>query len=122
MAHVAPSKATSDVIHAIMTMWFSWAGAPGEMLVDAAVEFNSEEFMSFLQSHNIKCTTISPEAHFQNGKAERHGAVLGNMLTKFNSEHEIENWCIQAKNSSSLKEGFAPKCWFLVSTHDYQGQ
>ena len=122
MAHVAPSKATSDVIHAIMTMWFSWAGAPGEMLVDAAGEFNSEEFMSFLQSHNIKCTTISPEAHFQNGKSERHGAVLGNMLTKFNSEHEIENyadlqkalwWCTQAKNSSSLKGGFAPEVLVL---------
>ena len=81
MAHVAPSKITEDAAQAPMTMWLSWAAAPGEILVDAASEFNGEAFMIFLQSHNIKGTTISPEAHFQNGKAERHGAILDKMLT-----------------------------------------
>ena len=113
MAPVAPSKATDDVVHALITMWLSWAGAPGEMLVDAAGEFNGEEFMNFLQSHNIKGTTTSPEAHFQNGKAERHGAVLDTMLAKFNAEHEIESyadlqkavwWCIQAKTHAASRE------------------
>ena len=122
MAHVAPSKTTDDVMHALMTMWLSWARAPGEMLVDAAGEFNGEDFMTFLQSYNIKGTTISLEAHFQNGKAERHGAVLDTMLTKFNAEHEIESyadlqkaiwWCIQAKNSCSLKGGFAAEVFVL---------
>ena len=122
MAHVAPSRTSEDAIQALMTMWLSWAGAPGEILVDAASEFNGEEFMNFLQSHNIKSTTISPEAHFQNGKAERHGAILDKMLTKFNSEHEVLNygdlqkalwWCIQAKNACSLKGGFAPEVLVL---------
>ena len=122
MAHVAPSRTSEDAIQTLMTMWLSWARAPGEILVDAASEFNGEEFMNFLQSHNIKGTTISPEAHFQNGKAERHGAILDKMLTKFNSEHAVENygdlqkalwWCIPAKNACSLKGGFAPEVLVL---------
>ena len=42
-----------------------------EMLVDAATELNSEEFSTFAQKHNIRVTTISPEAQYQNGKAEK---------------------------------------------------
>ena len=49
---------------------FAWAGSPSEILVDAATEFNSDEFAYLVQSNNIKLTTISPEAHYQNGKAE----------------------------------------------------
>ena len=100
----------------------SWAGAPGALLVDAGSEFNSQEFSEFAQAHNIRVTTISSEAHFQNGKAERHGAVLQTMLSKFEKEHpiqsyqELENalwWCIQAKNACSLKRGYAPEVLVL---------
>ena len=78
--------------------------------------------MEFLQSHNIRSTTISPEAHFQNGRSERHGAILQAMLSKFNTEHEIASytdlqkalwWCVQAKNACSLKGGYAPEVLVL---------
>ena len=70
----------------------SWAGAPCELLVDAATELNSEQFSNFVQGHNIRLTTISPEAQFQNGRAERHGAILKTMLTKYESEQDINNY------------------------------
>ena len=75
-----------------------------------------------VQRHNIRLTTISPEAHFQNGRSERHGAVLQNMLSRFDKEHPIETyqdlhrslwWCTQAKNSSSLRKGYAPEVLVL---------
>ena len=122
MASIAPSRSTEDFIKVFMNMWPSWAGSPGEILVDAGSEFNSEEFMEFLQSHNIRGTTISPEAHFQNGRSERHGAILQTMLTKFSTEHEIASytdlqkalwWCVQAKNACSLKGGYAPEVLVL---------
>ena len=58
MASIAPSRSTEDFIKVFMNMWLSCAGTPGEILVDAGSEFNSEEFMEFLQSHNIRGTTI----------------------------------------------------------------
>ena len=122
VARIAPDKSTPAAINTIIDMWLSWAGNPSEMLVDAGTEFNSEEFSIFTQSHNIKLTPISPEAHYQNGKAERHGAILKTMLSKYDLEHPITQyqelsqaifWCTQAKNSSSLKRGYAPEVLVL---------
>ena len=121
-ARVAPDKSTTAIVQLMIEMWFSWAGSPSEMLVDAGTEFNSEEFAEFAQANNIKLTTISPEARYQNGKAERHGSVLKTMLTKFEGDHPITRyqdlsqalyWCIRAKNASSLKKGFAPEVLVL---------
>ena len=118
VARVAPDRSSSSAIQIIIDMWMSWAGAPSELLVDAATEFNSEQFCQFVQSYNIKLTTISPEAHFQNGRVERHGSILKTMLNKYESDHEITSyqdmsqalfWCTQAKNASSLKRGYAPE-------------
>ena len=75
-----------------MTMWLSWAGIPGELFVDAGSELNSDDFRTFLQSHDIRATTISPEAHFQNGKSERHGTIIQHVLTKFDMEHAIQSY------------------------------
>ena len=89
VAQIAPSKTSESLIEAIITMWFTWAGAPGELIVDAGTEMNSEEFSQFLQSYNIRTTTISTEAPHQNGRAERRGSVLKTMLSKFEMEHPI---------------------------------
>ena len=121
-AIAAPNRTSEAFIESCISMWFSWAGAPGEMLIDAGTEMNSEEFSSFVQGHNIKVVTISTEAHHQNGKAERHGAVLQQMLSKIEEDHPILNYqdlkrvlwsCIQAKNACSLKRGYAPEVLVL---------
>ncbi len=119
VACIAPSRTTEDAIQSIINMWFQSAGSPSELTVDAGAEFNSQEFMQFVQTYN---TTISPEVHFQNGKSERHGAILQRMLKQFDMEHPIEShtdlqrslWvCTQAKNSCGLLKGFAPEVLVL---------
>ena len=121
-ACIAPSRSTTDTISNITNMWFSWAGAPSEMVVDSGTEFQSEEFRDFVQRYNIKLITTAPEAHYQNGKAERHGAVLQHMLKCFDTEHTIGNyqelqkalfWCVQAKNANSIRKGYAPEVLVL---------
>ena len=118
VACVAPSRQASQAIQNLTTTWLQWAGAPNEMIVDSATELNSEEFMEFLQKHNIKCTTVVPDGHWQNGRSERHGAILESMLSKYDLEAPINSytdlqqalWFImQAKNASSLRRGFAPE-------------
>ena len=110
------------MVNALIQLWFQWAGAPGEILIDAATEFTSDAFAEFAQSHDIKVTTISAEAHFQNGKAERHGAVLQHMLSKFELERELNTYkdvqqalwfCVQAKNACGLRKGYAPEVLVL---------
>ena len=121
-ACIAPDRSSSAVISNLITMWFAWAGAPSELLVDAATELNSDQFSEFMQEHGIKLQTISPEAQFQNGKAERHGSILKTMLSKFEKDHAINNyqdfqqalfWCVQAKNACSLRKGYAPEVLVL---------
>ena len=118
----APDQSSNALIQHLIQMWFSWAGAPQEMLVDPGTEYNSEEFTRFAQAHNIKVTTTSVERPFQNGKAERHGAVLKTMLSKYEAEHPISSyadlnealwWCVQAKNACSLRRGYAPEVLVL---------
>ena len=121
-ARIVPDRSSAAIIQLMIDMWFAWAGSPSEVIVDAGSEFNSEEFAVFAQANNIKITTISPEAQYQNGKAERHGSVLKTMLTKFESDHNINQymdlaqalyWCVRAKNASSLKKGFPPEMLVL---------
>ena len=121
-ACTAPSRNSTDTIANLISMWFSWAGAPSELFVDPGTEFQSHEFSDFAQQHNIKLITTAPEDHAQHGKAERHGAVLQHMLDKFDTEHPIENyqdlqralfWCVQAKNANSLRKGYAPEVLVL---------
>ena len=61
---------------------------------------------------------VRPEAHWQNGRIERHGAFVQQMLLKMDLEspindyHELQralNQCTHAKNSLSVRHGYAPE-------------
>ena len=79
---------------------------------------NSEPFSSFIQRFGIRATTTCPEAHWQSGKIERHGAFLQSMLDKVDFEYPINdypalqvalNQCTQSKNTLSVRHGYAPE-------------
>ena len=117
-AFAAPSHTTKDVITLLNQPWLNWAGAPQEMKVDSGTELNSEEFQQFLQRFSIRCTTVAPEAHWQNGTIERHGGFLQHMLSKVDLEIPINsyqqpqlalNQCCQDKNSMMIKHGYSPE-------------
>ena len=121
-AAIAPNRSSSSVIEFMGNVWISWAGAPAELLVDSAGEFNSQDVDVFCQSFNIRKSTTCPEAHWQNGRIERHGEILQQMLNKYQEEvaitsyHDLQQalWhCVQAKNACSLRRGFAPEVLVL---------
>ena len=122
VASIAPSRAADAFLECFLQSWLMWAGTPHELIIDAGTELNSDEVANFAQAHNIHMTTISTEAHFQNGKAERHGSILQNMLTKYEADHAIHSyhdlkqglwWCTQAKNAYSIRKGFSPEILVL---------
>ena len=122
VACVAPSRSAEAFLECFVQSWLMWAGTPHEIIVDAGTELNSEEITKFAQGHNIHMITTSTEAHFQNGKAERHGSILQNMLNRYEKEHAIHNyhdlkqglwWCTQAKNAYSIRKGYSPEVLVL---------
>ena len=121
-AFVSTNSSTQKVVEGMTQAWLAWAGAPGELCVDAGKELNSEAFPIFLQSHNIRCRTIATRAHGQNGRAERHGAVLQEMILRYDTEQAIQTvddmqqalWAVtQAKNSLSVRRGYSPEILVL---------
>ena len=115
-------QTTESLIAAFNTAWIRWAGPPKSLMFDSATEANSEKFARFLQEMAVSSYVIPTDAHWQLGRAERHGAVLKHMISKYHEEHPItshedfEQCLVQlcnAKNSLSRHEGFTPEMWVL---------
>ena len=98
--------------------WIMWAGPPGQLILDAAGEFCDEKIQEFSQKHDIGLKVIPPEAHWQNGRCERHGGILQEMLTKMDVEEGINSYdqleqalslATQTKNQWSRHRGYPPE-------------
>ena len=115
-AVVAPNRA--EVQERFTSGWLNWAGPPNTVIMDSASEFVSQAFEEFLQSMNVQCTVVPPDAHWQMGRIERHGGVLQSMLNKYELEHDVTDYfqfqqalthCTMAKNACSLRHGYSPE-------------
>ena len=104
------------VIPALSDMWLSWAGSPANLYSDPAGEFVSDQWLSFLQSHSIS-PKLSTES-WQKGRVERHGALVKEMLKRYDMEKTIQSVqefdtvlraCFQAKNALSRHRGYSPE-------------
>ena len=123
VAFATDHRATSfQIIQLVTQNWINWAGPPKLLNMDGAGEFCSEEFERFLQSHDIRSNVVPADAHWQLGKCERHGALLQNMLQKFETQHPIRatedmtialSHCTAAKNSMSRCRGYSPEILVL---------
>ena len=123
--HVAipyQQRNTDGLIEAFQNAWMRWAGPPKAMMFDSCTEANSEQFARYLQEHSIQSYVIPTDAHWQLGRAERHGGTLMSMIDKYHAEHPITNAhefepCLiqlcNAKNSMSRHEGYTPEMWVL---------
>ena len=114
----APNRAADQAILKVSEAWFNWAGPPNTLVMDSATEFTSELFQEFLQRHDVKDVIASPHAHWQNGRCERHSQILQTMLNKIDHEQPITSYtelqqaliqCTHAKNSLSIRKGYAPE-------------
>ena len=123
VAFCAPSRTAENVIRALTTGWIMWAGAPGQLILDAAGEFCDEKIQAFAQRHGIKLKIIPPEAHWQNSRCERHGGILQDILTKMDLEENIQNYdqleqalafATQTKINGLVIEVIHQSCWFSV--------
>ena len=112
------SRTSQQATQALLQGWVQWAGAPKLLVMDAATEFNSEEFGQFLQRFGIKGKTCATEGHWQNSRVERHGGILQMMLNKMDHEEGICNYnqlaialahATTTKNQWSKYRGYPPE-------------
>lgn len=117
-AVVATSHSAEQAIQAFARGWVQWAGPPNLLCMDAGSELNAEEFLSFLQKHGIKHRTIATDAHWQNSRIERHGAILQDILSKMDTEEAITDhaslemavsMATHTKNQWSRHRGYPPE-------------
>ena len=123
-------QTTESFMECFRNAWLRWAGSPKEVMFDSATGFNSETFAKFLQENNIKSHVIPPDAHWQLGRAERHGAILQRMLDKYHVDQPIQNWIdfehalqflCNAKNSLSRHAGYTPEILVLGKSQQVPG-
>ena len=118
-------RTTESLIHSFNTAWVRWAGPPKKLMFDSATESNSEEFSQYLQQQAIQSYVIPTEAHWQLGRAERHGAILKRMIDQYHADvpiksHEDFEQCLiqlcNAKNSMSRHAGYTIRqsCGYLA--------
>ncbi len=117
-AVVSMSRTSSNAIRALNVGWMLWAGPPAILSLDAATEFTSEEFQTFIQKSNIKGKVIATEGHWQNAHIERHGQILQQILSKMDTEESIDTvekleaaltLATHTKNQWSRHKGFPPE-------------
>ena len=117
--HQGTSK---SLIACFKDAWIRWAGPPKSFMYDSCGEANSSVFGDFLKEHDIHAYLIPARAHWQLGRAERHGAILKTMLTKFHGDQPIldgdtfERALIElcnAKNALSRHAGYSPETLVL---------
>ncbi|MCG8490892.1 MAG: hypothetical protein MI743_04695, partial [Sneathiellales bacterium] len=86
--------------------------------MDAASEFNSDEFGWFLQKFGIRSRTCATEGHWQNSRIERHGGILQTILNKMDHEETISSYsqlsialaqATLTKNQWSRFRGYPPE-------------
>ena len=121
---------SQSLIRCFEDAWIRWAGPPKEVMFDSCGEANSQEFGEFLQSHDIKAYPIPSRAHWQLGRAERNGAILKAMLSKYHAEqpiidHEgfrqaLLHLCC-AKNTLSKHAGYSPELLVLGKSRRVPG-
>ena len=110
------------LFEAFKRAWLHWAGACKQLVTDNESALCSEKFGKFMQERNIHIRTVAAYAHWQNGKTERHGEILQQMLKRCDSDHPINSsqefsdileQCCNAKNSLARHRGYTPEILVL---------
>ncbi|CAL1139692.1 unnamed protein product [Cladocopium goreaui] len=124
------ARKVEDQIRVFLQAWVQWAGPCTLLYLDPAGEYISDEWSAALQSEGIRVSMTAAESHWQNGRAEAHGRIIKNMLTRMEKDQSIltvEDFsrCLRqafaAKNSLSRVNGFTPEQCLLGKSRRLPG-
>ncbi|CAL1130953.1 unnamed protein product [Cladocopium goreaui] len=121
------ARKVEDQVQTFLNTWVQWAGPCRTLYLDPAGEYVNDTWAAVLQGEGIKVSMTAAEAHWQNGRAEVHGKVVKEILSRMERDRVIEtveefSQCLRqafaAKNSLSRVHGFTPEqCLLGKSRH-----
>ena len=112
-AAIITSKHKEVIIDLIFKHRIALFGAPNRSLSDNGGEFNNELYKEMAELLNIEVLSTASESPWSNGIAERHNAIIGNMLERILEENKYSMevalaWAVSAKNSLQNVYGYSP--------------
>ena len=111
------NKSGAEVTEAFKTYWLSWAGPPGKVVADQGRE-GYGHFTEMARELGTHFNMVPVEAPWQNGMVERHGSVLGDIITATiqntspTGYKQMKDVCLHAsmaKNRRPGKSGYSPR-------------
>ena len=107
------SKTPEVIIRDVFKYWISVFGTPEKILTDNGGEFCNQAMMELGEKFNLKLITTAAESPWSNGLVERHNLIMGEMITKTQSDtgcslEMATMWSVCAHNSLANIHGFTP--------------
>ena len=99
-------RTTEEQISTFEKAWLMWAGPCKTLYLDPAGEYVSPKWNDYLQGENIRVNMAAGDSHWQIGRAEIHGKIIKDMLSRMDKEEPIQN---MADFQRCLRQAFAAK-------------
>ena len=115
-----PNRESGTINQVLIKGWFQFFGLPETLLIDVEGALKSFSFEELMAQSNVAVRYVPPDAHYQLGKCERHGAIARAILRKLIDEHGLIGaddmttgavMACHAKNSLARRAGCAPAQW-----------
>ena len=113
-------RTTEHVISALVNGWFRFFGPPENILLDAEGAMKSLDFQEMAAQAGCTMRFVPADAHWQLGRAERHGAVAKEIANRIIVQHGVQTaeememvvtMAGFAKNQLIRRAGVAPSQW-----------
>ena len=110
-------RTSEEVAAALVKGWFKYFGYPDEMLLDAEGAMRGWDFEVLCAQAGVKVRFVPPDAHYQIGKAERHGQAAKHIMRRLVSQfavttpeemQQVANMACFAKNTMARRSGASP--------------
>ena len=114
------TRSEDEVVRVLTQGWFRFFGFPDEMVVDAEGAMRSWGFEQLCAQAGIRVRHVPPDAHYQFGRAERHGQAVKWIMRRLINQYSaitsddmklLANLACSAKNSLARRSGASPCQW-----------
>jgi len=114
------NRSAENVISAFIKGWFRFFGPPENILLDAEGAMKSFDFQEMSAQAGCTMRFVPADAHWQLGRAERHGAVAKEIANRLIVQHGVQTpediemvvtMAGFAKNQLIRRAGVSPSQW-----------